>query len=446
MAERGTPSYSVSAYFRLIRDNRDFRLLWLAQIVSELGDWFYAVAIYSLLLELTGQARSVGAAVVLQLLPQVFMAPMAGVINDRLARRSVMIFADVARVFIVLAMLLVTTASMVWLIWILLFFETIMWALFEPGRTAIIPNLVSGKNEIMMANALSSMTWSINLAIGSGIGGLIAWKFGRNAVFAINAGSFIVSAYLLWLMRVQETHSKNLLPARLRDLVDYKPTIEGIRYVRADNRMWATLLVKAGMGLLGAHWIILPVFGERIFVWKGSSTLSMSLLFGSRGVGALIGSLISGSLSRNQPERMRMGIFWGFLVVAAGYLALGGAHALWLACLFVILGHVGTSLCWVYSTTMLHQMTGDQFRGRVFSADYAGLFLVMSAVSFAAAWLIDMGVAVRWVAAGTGLLGIVPAILWYHAQRRYFIGSEEAPSGKPNASASVPGDLSGTEQ
>jgi len=131
MAVSGGSSYSLSAYGRLLRDNRDFRLLWLAQIVSELGDWFYAVAIYSLLLELTGQARSVGLAVVLQLLPQVFMAPMAGVINDRLRRRSVMIFADLARIFIVLSMLLVTSVSMVWLIWVLLFCETIMLSLIH---------------------------------------------------------------------------------------------------------------------------------------------------------------------------------------------------------------------------------------------------------------------------------------------------------------------------
>ncbi|HPT26040.1 MAG TPA: MFS transporter [Bryobacteraceae bacterium] len=420
MAENGSPGYSVSAYSRLLRSNRDFRLLWLAQIVSELGDWFYAVAIYSLLLELTGQARSVGFAVVLQLLPQVFMAPMAGVINDRLRRRSVMIFADLARVFIVLSMLLVNSPSMVWLIWVLLFSETIMWALFEPGRTALIPNVVQGKEDLMVANALSSMTWAINLAIGSGIGGLVAWKFGRNAVFVINAASFVVSALLLWAMRVQESHSTHLPPARISDLVDFKPTLEGVRYVRSDSRMWSTLLVKAGMGLLGAHWIILPVFGERVFAWKGSGALSMSLLFGSRGIGALIGSLLSGSLSRNEPARMRQGIFWGFLIVAAGYAALGGASSLWWACAFVILGHAGTSLCWVYSTTMLHEMTEDRFRGRVFSADYAGLFLVMSAVSFAAASLIDAGVNVRYVALGTGIIGVLPALLWLGALRRYF--------------------------
>ncbi len=420
MAVSGGSSYSLSAYSRLLRDNRDFRLLWLAQIVSELGDWFYAVAIYSLLFELTGQARSVGFAVVLQLLPQVFMAPMAGVINDRLRRRSVMIFADIVRIFIVLAMLLVTSASMVWLIWILLFCGTTMWALFEPGRTAIIPSIARNKEEIVLANALSSMTWSINLAIGSAIGGLIAWKFGRHAVFVINAFSFGLSALLLYAMKVNETHSLNKPPARLKDLIDFKPTIEGFRYVKSDKRMWSTLLVKAGMGLLGAHWVLLPVFGERIFLWKQSGALSMSLLFGARGVGALIGSLLSGYLARGKPDLMRKGIFYGFLIVAAGYMALGGASSLWWACFFIILGHIGTSLCWVYSTTMLHEMTDDRLRGRVFSADFAGLFLVMSVVSFAAASLVDMGVSVRWVAFGTGLLGILPAILWQAAQKRYF--------------------------
>lgn len=420
MAEGGRSTYSLSAYGRLLRDNKNFRLLWLAQIVSELGDWFYAVAIYSLLFELTGQAKSVGLAVVLQLLPQVLMAPMAGVINDRLRRRSVMIFADIVRVFIVLAMLLVTSSSMVWLIWILLFAETTMWALFEPGRTALIPSVAGNKDEIMLANALSSMTWSINLAIGSGIGGLIAWKFGRETVFVLNAVSFVVSALLLWAMKVNETHHKGLPPVRLHELADFKPTVEGFRYVKRDPRMWSTLLVKAGMGLLGAHWVILPVFGERLFVWKQSGTLSMSLLFGSRGVGALIGSLLSGYLAKNEPDRMRKGIFWGFLIVSAGYMALGGAGSLWTACLFVILGHTGTSLCWVYSTTMLHQMTDDRYRGRVFSADYAGLFLIMSAVSFAAAVLVDAGAGVRVVTFGTGVIGILPAVLWHTARKRYF--------------------------
>src|ERR1700693_4801654 len=96
---------SLSSYWRLIRDNRNFRLLWFAQIVSELGDWFYTVAIFRFLLELTGSAQMVSFACLMQVLPQTFIAPAAGVINDRIRRKKVMIFADLARAAIVLAML-----------------------------------------------------------------------------------------------------------------------------------------------------------------------------------------------------------------------------------------------------------------------------------------------------------------------------------------------------
>src|SRR5208283_2827221 len=107
---------SLRSYVRLVRGNANFRRLWLAQIVSELGDWLYAVAVYSLLLEYTGSAKYVAFAFVLQVLPQFFVSPAAGVINDRLSRKKVMIFADWSRAAIVLCMLLVRGPHLVWLL------------------------------------------------------------------------------------------------------------------------------------------------------------------------------------------------------------------------------------------------------------------------------------------------------------------------------------------
>src|SRR5258708_37498461 len=97
----------LADYWALLRSNRNFRLLWMAQVISEIGDWFYTVAIYSLLLEYTGSAKSVALAFTLQVLPQFFSSPTAGVLNDRLSRRRVMIFADWARAIIVSFMLLI---------------------------------------------------------------------------------------------------------------------------------------------------------------------------------------------------------------------------------------------------------------------------------------------------------------------------------------------------
>src|SRR5438445_1266015 len=163
-----------AAYLTLLRRNRNYRLLWLAQIVSELGDWFYTLAVYHLLLELTGsKAQAVAFAVVLQVLPSTLAAPTAGVINDRLSRKRIMIGADLVRFFIVLGMLLVRTPSMVWLVYPLLFVETIAAAFFEPAHSAVIPNIVP-EDEVLAANALASVTWSFCLAAGAALGGLFA--------------------------------------------------------------------------------------------------------------------------------------------------------------------------------------------------------------------------------------------------------------------------------
>src|SRR5208282_4365179 len=115
--EHGAASISLASYVRLLGENRNFRRLWLAQIVSEIGDWFYTLSIYTLLLQLTGHAGSVALALVLQVLPQTLVGPTAGVVNDRLKRKHVMIAADLVRFVVVLAMLLVRSRSMVWLVY-----------------------------------------------------------------------------------------------------------------------------------------------------------------------------------------------------------------------------------------------------------------------------------------------------------------------------------------
>ncbi|HTG62912.1 MAG TPA: MFS transporter, partial [Terriglobia bacterium] len=193
-------------YVRLVRGNANFRRLWLAQVVSENGDWFYTLAIYSLLLDLTGKASSVALALVLQVLPHTLLGPLAGTVNDRFSRRKVMIVSDLVRVVIVACMLLVRTRQSVWVIYPLLFFETVMVAFFEPARSAVIPNIVA-EDDVIVANTLSSATWSFDLAIGSVLGGIVAAWLGRDAVFVLNSLSFLISALLIGRMQFVESHA-----------------------------------------------------------------------------------------------------------------------------------------------------------------------------------------------------------------------------------------------
>jgi len=414
---------SLRAYVSLVRRNQNFRRLWSAQIVSEIGDWFYSLAIYNLLLQFTGEARSVALALVLQVIPQTLFGPFSGVVNDRIRRKHVMIATDLARAVIVGLMLLVRSRSMVWLVYPLLFLESVMWAFFEPARTAAIPNVASSE-DLIVANTLSSTTWSLNLVAGAALGGVALALLGQRVSFILNSLSFLVSALLLSRMHFEEPHATAFSKLRASDFLNHSPVIEGLRYVGHDRRLSALVLVKSGLAQMGVSWVLFTVMGERVFPVHGANVdpargavLGMSLLMGARGVGALFGPLASARWAGQRQARLRTGILIGFVAVGLGYGMLGVVGSPWAACAWVILAHCGGSTVWVFSTTLLQLNTEDKFRGRVFSAELGLSMLTLAIGAYLAGVFIDHGVDSRIVAVATGFLMLVPAVLWGFAMR-----------------------------
>jgi MFS family permease len=409
---------SFASYFRLLADNRNFRRLWSAQVVSEIGDWFYTLAIYNLLLQLTGRAGPVALALVLQVLPQTFIGPTAGVINDRLRRKHVMIATDIGRMLIVLCMLLIRSKANVWMVYPLLMAETLLVAFFEPARNAVIPNIVE-REDVVLANTVSSTTWSVNLMVGATLGGVVAALFGRDAVFLLNALSFLASAALISGMRFAEPHAEGGHRFSARELVDFSPILAGIRYVRAHARLRAAIFAKFGNLIIGPGWVLFTVMGQNEFAirWRGMAPergafLGMSLLLGARGVGALLGPLLTAPWAGHWKHRLEVAIFWGYLAAAAGYALLGVSGHLWQACLCVALAHFGSSIVWVFSTTLLQIQSDDKFRGRVFAADLCLFMFTIAAGAYLAGRFVDWGFAARSVASVAGMLMLIPAALW----------------------------------
>jgi MFS family permease len=421
--ERGLPTISLASYARLLRGNRNFRRLWMAQIVSEIGDWFYTLSIYTLLLQLTGHASSVALALVLQVLPMTLLGPAAGVVNDRVRRKLVMITADLVRVVIVLAMLLIRSPSMVWLVYPLLVAETVMAAFFEPARNAVIPN-IAASGEVLIANTLSSATWSVNLLIGASMGGVVAAFFGRDVVFLLNALSFLASAIFIAGMHFAEPHAESALPLRPRDLFDYSPVMEGIRYIRSHRALLPTVFAKAGELMIGPSWVIFTVMGEREFAphWHHidparGAMLGMSILLGGRGMGAMFGPVILARWAGRSDSRLRLGILFGYLLIGAGYCILGFSPNVWMASACAMIAHAGGSCVWVFSTTLLQLNTEDRFRGRVFSADLGFSMLSIAIGAWLCGRVMDWGISARTVASFTGLIMLVPAALWAWSMR-----------------------------
>src|SRR5215472_5278085 len=427
---------SLRSYVRLVRGNANFRRLWLAQIVSENGDWFYTLAIYSLLLDLTGKASSVALALVLQVLPHTLLGPLAGTMNDRFSRRKVMIISDLVRVVIVACMLLVRTRGSVWLIYPLLFLETVMVAFFEPARNAVIPNVVP-EDDVIVANTLSSATWSFDLAIGSVLGGIVAAWLGRDAVFVLNSLSFLISALLIGRMDFTELHGDPASRHPDDPVAGWSSIRAGFRYLTRDPKLAALVSLKGGVSIVGTSWVLFPVMAERVFIAPVSGLSSarvgligMSLLMGARGLGALFGPLVASRWTGQREASLRLAVLYGFLLGGVGYLLLANAPNIWCAFALIIFAHSGTSTVWVFSTTLLHLNAENRFLGRVFGVDLAISMLLLAAATWIAGQAIDHGISPRVVATGTGLAMFLPLGVWAMALRLW--KSEEHVNGRPS--------------
>ena len=403
----------------VLRRNRNFRLLYIGQTISQLGDWFNAVAVFALLLDLTGSATAVAWMMIVQFLPVAVFGPLAGVVVDRVDRRRLMIATDVARGCLILVLLLIQRRDQVWIAYVVMAFTVGAQAFFEPARTATIPN-VTAADELLTANALSSATWSAMLAIGASIGGVVTAIAGRNVAFVVNALSFFASAFFIGRTRYNSTPATVARPAGLLALTGITDLIEGVRYVRQRSHVAALMFVKAGWGLAGGVLLLLTIFGQRVFPLGEGSAAGIGVLYGARGVGAGLGPITLRWILGQDRARLRRAIGPAFFMVGVFYVALAAAPTLSIAALCVLLAHFGGSILWVFSTVLLQLEVPDRFRGRVFAAELALVTLMSSASSYWTGRQLDRaGWSPRTLAFVLGILFCVPGCLWLIIQSRW---------------------------
>jgi MFS family permease len=420
---REAPAAASAGYFALLRDNRDFRQLWLGQVVSQLGDWFDTIALFALVLRLTGSGRAVGLVLVARFLPSVVLGPLSGVLADRFNRRHIMIASDVARALVVLGFLFVRSPEQLWLVYVLTVLQLAFSAFFEPARSAALPSVVAPR-DLVAANAISSVTWSAMLTLGAAVGGPVTDWFGTDAAFVIDTLTYLLSAALVWSVRLPRRPPRPKTGLTLAKALGVTDTLEGLRYVRSRPRVMALLLVKPAWGLGGGILTLLPVFGDKVFRLSltevGGAALGTSVLYAARGVGTAIGPVVMRRFYGETRQRMQRAIGVSFVVAGVFYVCFGAEHSFGLALCWLAVAHMAGSVLWVFSTVLLQATVEDDFRGRVFAAELMLMTLALAAANYATGEALDrFQVSPRAVTVAIGLLFVLPGVLWLLTRRRW---------------------------
>lgn len=401
----------MTAFFNLLRDNRNYRYTWLGQVVSEVGDHFNNIAVFSLVMSQTGSGKLVSGVLLSRGLAVLAGGPLAGVMLDRFDRRQMMIWSDLSRAAIAVAFGLCLIYPKIWLVYVLS--AALMFAspFFTSGRASILP-AVASKEELHTANALTQTTQWTALAIGTMLGGVSVTEFGYEWAFLFNALSFLFSALCISRLKV----AKGFRAARSEALTESKVVkpwhdyIEGLRYIRGTPLLLGILGLAVGWATGGgAAQVLFTLFGERVF---NRGPAGIGQVWGCAAVGLLFGGAIA---HRIGPRLTFTAYKW---TVATVYLIHGIAYTLfsqmqqyWAALLFIGLSRAAIAISSVLNMTQLLRHVADDYRGRVFStletASWGTMMLSMTACGWASDYYSP-----RDIGFWSGVVSALTAIPW----------------------------------
>ena len=334
-----------------------FRRLWLAGLISDTGDWLLLVSLPIVVFRYTGSTFGTAAAFLIELVPPVALAPLIGRLADRADRRRTLLLVSLAQAVALTPLLLVQGRSGLPIVYAVIAAQSILVALFEPTKSALLPTLVD-RDRLVSANALVGLNQNVGRLVGGPLGGvLLAAGGGLSTIVAVDAVSFLLAFALIARLGPAR-------PAAVATTEDPTPThwreILRLRPIRGAVVVLFTASVSQGMFVV--------LFVVYVAQQLHGDAAEIGLLRGVQAIGAIAAGVLLALAARRAPRALtaHAAVVFGALSLAIWNApAISSAEALYVA-LFIAAGAPGVALMTGLIST-LQQATAEGQRGRAFA-------------------------------------------------------------------------------
>ena len=412
-----TATNSLS-YGELLRTNRNFRNLLWGQFVSETGNWFNFIAGLGLIrLVSNGNAEAAGILLLCRLLPYAIFSPIAGAFVDRLSRRQVMIWTDIARVAVALIFLLVSKPEHMWIAFVAMALLSTFGAFFDAAKNAATPNMC-GSEGLLAGTALMFSTRFLLMAFGSAAGGVVVWLFGYEWAFVINAASFAISAVSVWLVTEESTRDDSTAERMQGKSGPFLTELkEGIVYA-VGNRFALTILLMNVIWATGggAVNIVFERMGGIEFARTEGldANLALGILWFASGIGLFIGMMLAHRTDNYLELKRQRSLFIIIALIVHGFVfAIAGLmESIWLFSIFILISRAIIGVEYAVQETMFQRTLPDEIRGRVSTIDRGAELTIFGLSSYFAS-LAMSAITPQTLTIISGLLSASAGIVWY---------------------------------
>lgn len=278
--------------FSFLKQEKNYRKLFLAGIVNGIGDRFSSVAVLAMLLEITGSGLAVGMTLAIRLLPFLIFAPIGGRLADRFSKKTIMIATDLVRIVFALSLLLVQSKDDLWIVYVTTFMLAAGEAIYAPVRKSAIPQLVN-KDHLLKINSLEQVLIGIVLIVGAFSGGIVAFLFGANWTFWINAASFLGAAVLISTIPFPTKKSqKEEITSKTEKT---QPTFKKVIFQSVAVKILLFCSIMAA-SLNGIDNVLISVYAVKEY---NLGEVGVGLLYGALGIGLALSFTAANRLRKN---------------------------------------------------------------------------------------------------------------------------------------------------
>lgn len=404
----------VGRALSLVRRNPDFRRLFIAQLVVFGGGWFLMIPLLALLAEITGGGTLGGVVLAVETTVLALMLPYAGTLADRMDRKRLLVAANLLTLVAGLALLLVRTPGTTFVAVLAIVAIGVGQAIYLPASQAALPNVVDA-DDLSTANAVAGSAWGTMLVVGASAGGLLAGWLGPYPSFLIGAGCLALAA--VFTLRVHRPFQAERTTEPAHAAAALK---EALGYIAARPRVRALVTVKSAVGMGNGVLAAFPILA----VTFGVGTTGLGLLYGARGLGALVGPLLLRAVLAT-PRRLMTGLALSMATYGVCYVLVGVTPWFWLVLLLVVVAHTAGGGNWVLSNYALQTEIPDELRGRVFAADVMIAMVAVSLSQAVAGYFTDLA-GPQLVIAVCGTITLLYAVVWRLATVRLLRAAEAA--------------------
>ncbi len=357
--------------------------LSLIQLISYFGTWFSQVAIFSMLVSYGADEITIALVAAMSMLPAVILAPLIGIIIDRIPFKKLMMTLLVVEIVMTLGFTLINSLDMVWILMILIFIRSSSASMLFSAEMALFPKILKG-DMLKKTNEIHSIIWSLCYASGMAVGGLATYYMGFDTAFIIDALLYTLAIFILLGLNItlkQEIHTNS----------NYEMLKEGFLYFIHNKKIMHLIFIHALLGLTSFDALVtlLADFEYKEII---AVPLAIGWINGTRALALMIGPLFISNLV-DKKNLHYFFVLQGLAIILWAFLEFN----FYISLIGVFITGLFTTTLWSYTYLLIQEEIEPQFMGRIIS--YNDMFFMLFNVCVA----LFIGYASKW---GLSLQGI----------------------------------------